>query len=117
VGRGGGISGRSTLAADINHLIKKQKSEEVVMRVRILPVPIFCGVLPMKRFTKEELAAAKSRLDASPDQGTDEEYFAAFLNLFGATAAWRETHAVLCLDRPAPFRFDSGCCRHWLEND
>lgn len=32
-----------------------------------------------KRFTKEELAAAKRRLDASSDRGTDEEYFADLL--------------------------------------
>lgn len=34
------------------------------------------------RFTKEDLIAAKQRLDASPDLGSDEEYFAAFLDTY-----------------------------------
>ena len=35
-----------------------------------------------KKFTKKELAAAKRRLDTCPDRGSDEEYFAAFLDTY-----------------------------------
>jgi len=37
---------------------------------------------PPKRLTKEELIDAKQRLDASPDRGTDEDYFAALLDTY-----------------------------------
>lgn len=39
------------------------------------------GRLPEpKQFTREELAAAKARLDATPDRGTDDEYAEALLD-------------------------------------
>lgn len=35
-----------------------------------------------KKFTKKELAAAKRRLDTSPDRGSDDEYLDAFLDTY-----------------------------------
>lgn len=35
-----------------------------------------------KRFSREELIAAKRRLDATPDRGSDEEYYAALLETY-----------------------------------
>lgn len=58
-------------------------AEEAELGYTVLPrrINMEKGKTP-KKFTRGELAAAKCRLDASPDRGSDEEYFAALLETY-----------------------------------